>query len=145
MLNSGFAWSEPWRRPQHQPQEPYARQVRTELLSGSLCGDPSCPGCHRGPPSLRHSDGPEALPGAWKRKRGHPNAFVDMTDQWKSIELEPFRSLIRQGKDDLVMTAHIFNKNLDPAWPTALSAKTITDLLRRDMGYGKIEFVVPTF
>jgi beta-N-acetylhexosaminidase len=33
------------------------------------------------------------------------------------------------------MTAHIFNKLLDPRFPATLSRATLTDLLRRDMGF----------
>lgn len=58
---------------------------------------------------------------------------VDVSDTWSPVELQPFRSLIQQGQADLVMTAHIFNRKLDPVWPATLSKKTITDCLRRDM------------
>ncbi len=75
------------------------------------------------------------FPGHGSARGDTQDIFVDVTGQWKPIELEPFRSLIRQGQADLVMTAHIFNKNLDPVWPATLSEKTITDLLRRDMGF----------
>jgi len=61
--------------------------------------------------------------------------FVDVTKRWSPVELEPFRTLIKDGYADLVMTAHIFNRKLDPAWPATLSSKTVTDLLRRDMGF----------
>jgi len=54
------------------------------------------------------------------------------------VELEPFRSLIRQDKADMVMTAHIFNGRLDPVWPSTLSRKTLTDLLRQEMGFGGV-------
>jgi beta-N-acetylhexosaminidase len=79
---------------------------------------------------------------ALKHFPGHGSAvgdpqkgFVDVTGRWLPAELEPFRTLIRWGKADLVMTAHILNGALDPAWPATLSAETVQGLLRRDMGF----------
>jgi len=57
-----------------------------------------------------------------------------VTDRWTAVELEPFRSLIRQDKADMVMTAHVFNGKLDPVWPSTLSRNTLTDLLRQKWG-----------
>ncbi|MBR6282773.1 MAG: glycoside hydrolase family 3 protein [Muribaculaceae bacterium] len=61
--------------------------------------------------------------------------FVDVTDTWQPEELEPFRQLIAQGKADLVMTAHIFNRRIDPDYPATLSHKTIDGVLRRQLGF----------
>ena len=73
---------------------------------------------------------------------GHGNAiddshygFVDVTNGWTEAELEPFSSLIKAGKADLIMTAHLFNRNIDDEFPATLSAKTINGLLRGEMGY----------
>jgi len=73
---------------------------------------------------------------------GHGNAitdshygFVDVTTAWTEQELEPFRLLIDAGKADLIMTAHLFNRNIDDEYPATLSAKTINGLLRGQMGY----------
>jgi beta-N-acetylhexosaminidase len=54
------------------------------------------------------------------------------------VELDPFRSLIRQDRADMVMTAHVFNGKLDPVWPSTLSRKTLTDLLRQEMGFAGV-------
>ena len=50
---------------------------------------------------------------------GHGNAiddshygFVDVTNAWTPVELEPFKMLIDEGKADLIMTAHLFNRNI---------------------------------
>lgn len=56
--------------------------------------------------------------------------FVDVTDTWSESELEPFARLIKKNKLDLIMTAHIFNRNIDPDYPATLSRKTIQGLLR---------------
>ena len=61
--------------------------------------------------------------------------FVDVTDTWSPVEMEPFATLIAQGKADMVMTAHIFNRNIDPDYPATLSHKTIDGLLRQQLGY----------
>ena len=43
--------------------------------------------------------------------------------------------LIDAGKADLIMTAHLFNRHIDDEYPATLSKKTLTDLLRGEMGY----------
>lgn len=61
--------------------------------------------------------------------------FVDVTDTWSEIELEPFRNIIQAGVCDVVMTAHIFNAHLDPDYPATLSQPTITGILRDQLGW----------
>jgi len=51
-------------------------------------------------------------------------------------ELAPYRHLIDDGYDDVVMTAHVVNRNLDPsARPATLSRPIVTDLLRGELGF----------
>ena len=38
----------------------------------------------------------------------------------------------------MVMTAHVFNKKLDPKWPATLFYKTLTGILRKDLHYDGI-------
>jgi len=78
---------------------------------------------------------PKHFPGHGSAAGDTHEGFVDVTDRWTAVELEPFRSLIRQDKADMVMTAHVFNGKLDPVWPSTLSRKTLSDLLRQEMGY----------
>lgn len=61
--------------------------------------------------------------------------FVDVTATWRDKELEPYRTLIGAGLADAVMTAHIFNGNLDPEYPATLSRAILTGLLREQLGY----------
>jgi beta-N-acetylhexosaminidase len=61
--------------------------------------------------------------------------FVDVTDTWTENELIPYRRLLEQGKVDAIMTAHIFNANLDPELPATLSPAVVTGLLREQLGY----------
>ena len=59
--------------------------------------------------------------------------FVDVTNLWQEVELEPYRLL--KDKADTVMVAHVFNKKLDATYPASLSYKTITKMLRWKLGY----------
>jgi beta-N-acetylhexosaminidase len=81
---------------------------------------------------------PKHFPGHGSAAGDTHEGFVDVTGRWSAAELEPFQDLIRRGKADMIMTAHIFNGKLDPEWPSTLSRKTLTDLLRRDMGFSGV-------
>lgn len=59
--------------------------------------------------------------------------FVDVTNLWKEVELEPYRLL--KDKADTVMVAHVFNKKLDAQYPASLSYATVTKMLRLELGY----------
>lgn len=81
---------------------------------------------------------------AYKHFPGHGSSskdshlgFVDVTDTWKSYELEPFKQLLN-SKDacGLVMTAHIINRKLDRSGlPATLSFKILTGLLRNQLHF----------
>lgn len=79
---------------------------------------------------------------AVKHFPGHGSALgdshegmVDVTSTWAPRELVPFEQLIAQNKVDVVMTAHIYNRRLDPDYPATLSHKIITELLRDNLHY----------
>jgi len=59
--------------------------------------------------------------------------FVDITNLWNEVELEPYKLL--KKKADTVMVAHVFNKKIDSKYPASLSYATITKLLRWKLGY----------
>ncbi len=61
--------------------------------------------------------------------------FVDVSNKWKKVELEPYRMLAQTTVIDTVMVAHVFNKNIDAKYPATLSAKTVNGLLRQDFGF----------
>ena len=61
--------------------------------------------------------------------------FVDVTDTWSDRELIPYRRLLEGGKVDAIMTAHIYNANLDPELPATLSPAVVNGLLREQLGY----------
>ena len=64
--------------------------------------------------------------------------FVDATSEWQEVELEPFRRLIEMGLADAVMTAHVYDANLDRDWPASLSGSIITGILRERLGHGGV-------
>lgn len=61
--------------------------------------------------------------------------LTDVTETWTPDELTPFSKLIDADKADAIMTAHIFNRQLDPDYPATLSSKIINDVLRGRLGY----------
>lgn len=61
--------------------------------------------------------------------------LTDVTRTWSQRELVPYRRLIAAGLADMVMTAHIVNRTLDPELPASLSQRIITGILRHDLGY----------
>jgi beta-N-acetylhexosaminidase len=85
----------------------------------------------------------EGVLSALKHFPGHGSSFadshegfVDVTDTaHRDLELMPYRMLIAERIVDAVMTAHVVDRRLDPRDPATLSRSTITDLLRRDVGW----------
>lgn len=79
---------------------------------------------------------------ALKHFPGHGSAledshlgFVDVTSTWQREELLPYQSLLQDGFDDVIMTAHIFHGGLDPEYPATLSRRIVTGILREDLGF----------
>ncbi|MDP3704371.1 MAG: glycoside hydrolase family 3 N-terminal domain-containing protein [Legionellaceae bacterium] len=66
--------------------------------------------------------------------------FVDVTDTWQEIELDPYRLLLSNSDEcRMIMTAHIINRHLDESGlPATLSYKMLTELLRHEMHYNGI-------
>jgi beta-N-acetylhexosaminidase len=65
--------------------------------------------------------------------------ITDVTNTWQNTELEPYRHLIN-NTNIAVMTAHIFNSNLDADYPATLSKKIIDGILRQQIGFSGIVF-----
>ncbi|MBC8344238.1 MAG: glycoside hydrolase family 3 protein [Bacteroidetes bacterium] len=61
--------------------------------------------------------------------------FADITDTWTEKELEPYKLLFDHYDLTLVMVGHCFHSGIDPDWPASMSYKTVTDLLRKEMGF----------
>ncbi len=56
-----------------------------------------------------------------------------------TIELAPFVNGCR-NQIEALMTAHVLYPALDDQWPATLSQKIVSDLLRRQLGYGGVVF-----
>lgn len=75
---------------------------------------------------------------------GHGNTLLDSheelpveettAEQLEARETVPFKRTFR-ARLDLVMTAHILYKNVDPDWPGTLSTKIINGILRDKLRY----------
>lgn len=59
--------------------------------------------------------------------------FVDVTNLWKQVELQPYYHL--KNSTDAVMVAHVFNRNLDANYPASLSSEVVTKRLRKQIGF----------
>lgn len=80
--------------------------------------------------SLKH------FPGHGSSRTDSHLGFVDVTDTAElKVELAPYRALIKEGLADSVMTAHVFNRGIDPWNPATLSRYTIRRYLRGRLGY----------
>ena len=80
-------------------------------------------------PTLKH------FPGHGSSTTDTHRDFTDITATWSDKELEPYRLLIASGYRDPVMTAHVFNGNLDPLYPATLSKATLEGVLRNKLGF----------
>ncbi len=82
--------------------------------------------------SLKH------FPGHGSSQSDSHLGFTDVTNTWQPVELEPYKNLIEKNYADLIMTAHIFNANLDSTFPATLSKPIITGILRDSLNYDGI-------
>lgn len=60
---------------------------------------------------------------------------VDVTESWIAQELIPYQKLIGEGHAQMIMTAHIYQRQLDPHFPATLSSIILQDILRDQLGY----------
>lgn len=61
--------------------------------------------------------------------------MVNVTNTYKEDELYPYKKLNEEGLLNMVMTAHIINKNIDSEYPATLSSKFLKDILRDSIGF----------
>lgn len=94
-------------------------------------------------PALKH------FPGHGSSSGDSHLGLVDVTESYrKNDELYPYRKLIKEGYDGIIMTTHVINGQIDKTqckagskadsstWcPGTMSEKTLTDLLRGEMGF----------
>lgn len=75
------------------------------------------------------------FPGHGSSTADSHQGLVDVTNSWNEIELIPYKKLISEKKIDMIMTAHIFNANLDVNYPATLSNNVITGILRNKLQF----------
>ncbi len=78
---------------------------------------------------------PKHFPGHGSAMGDTHLGLVNVTKTWGERELIPFQRLIESGLCDIMMTAHVFNANLDPERPATLSKKILQGILRDKLGY----------
>jgi len=61
--------------------------------------------------------------------------MVDVTNTYQEKELTPYIELQKEGLLDVVMTAHIINKNIDKNYPATLSPNFLQKILRQQIGF----------
>ncbi len=79
---------------------------------------------------------------ALKHFPGHGSAladthldFTNVTNTWNERELEPYSELINKNKASVIMSAHVFNKNIDDKYPASLSYEFVQKILREQLGF----------
>jgi len=87
------------------------------------------------------------ITGVIKHFPGHGSAWndshvgmADVTETWEESELIPYQNLIESEQNFGIMTAHVFNENLDKDHPATLSKAVQTDLLRHRLGFDGVLF-----
>lgn len=80
-------------------------------------------------PAIKH------FPGHGSSTTDSHLGMTDVTKTYKQIELIPYIYLIKGGYNDIVMTAHIMNTNIDTDYPATLSPKFITNILRNNLKF----------
>ena len=78
---------------------------------------------------------PKHFPGHGSAMGDTHLGLVDVTKTWTERELIPFQRMIDAGNVEIIMTAHVFNANLDPERPATLSPRVLQGILRERLGY----------
>ena len=80
-------------------------------------------------PAIKH------FPGHGSSTNDSHLGIVDVTNTYKEEELLPYKLLIEDGYNDMVMTAHIINKNIDENYPATLSPLFLQNILREELNF----------
>lgn len=75
------------------------------------------------------------FPGHGSSTADSHRGFVDITETWSETELRPYANLIEAGLVDAIMTAHVYNAQLDRDLPATLSRPILSGLLRQKLAY----------
>ncbi len=80
-------------------------------------------------PVLKH------FPGHGSSHEDSHLGVVNVSEYWTNLELLPFQKLVDQYQNIGIMTAHIYNNQLDKRWPATLSESVIQKQLRDSLGF----------
>jgi len=61
--------------------------------------------------------------------------LVDVTETYKEEEIIPYKKIQQEGLLNTVMTAHIFNRNIDKDYPVTLSYVFLDNILRKEIEF----------
>ncbi len=75
------------------------------------------------------------FPGHGSAKGDTHAGLVDVTNTWQEEELLPYRELIASDEVDMVMVAHVVNKQFGDNLPASLSPIVVTEKLRNELGF----------
>lgn len=79
------------------------------------------------------------FPGHGSSKNDSHLGLVDITETYnKESELLPYKKLIEDNKLNMIMTAHVINRNIDSENPATLSSIFLQDILRNELGYNGV-------
>ena len=85
-------------------------------------------------PVLKH------FPGHGSATGDTHEGYVDITNEYQDIELEPYKILLPKYPKVGVMVAHVFNKNIDEQKPLSLSYQNVTKNLKEGLNFEGIVF-----
>lgn len=75
------------------------------------------------------------FPGHGSSRIDSHKGFVDITDTWQEIELQPYQKLQEIGLVDTIMLGHLFHRGFDDNYPITLSRNTIESEIRHRLGF----------
>lgn len=78
------------------------------------------------------------FPGHGSSTADSHEGFVDITQTWQPLELDPYRALIGAGEVDMVMVGHLYHADYSDVGtqdPSSLSPQWIDGVLRGDLGF----------
>ena len=78
------------------------------------------------------------FPGHGSSENDSHLGMVDITNTYKEEELLPYKLLIEDGYNDMIMTAHIINNNIDENYPATLSPLFLQNILRQELGFNGV-------
>lgn len=75
------------------------------------------------------------FPGHGSSENDSHLGLVDITNTYQEEELIPYKKLISAGYNDMIMTAHVINTNIDANYPATMSPNFLQNILREDLEF----------